>query len=62
MSAYWIAFAKTGDPNGDTRPAWPSYSAAGDRLMNFTNDGPVAEKVPDAVRLDAIDAAAAPGR
>lgn len=62
MSAYWIAFAKTGDPNGDARPAWPRYSAAGDRLLNFTNDGPVAEKVPDGGRLDAIDAAAAPGR
>jgi para-nitrobenzyl esterase len=62
MSAYWIAFAKTGDPNGDARPAWPSYSAAGDRLLNFTNDGPMAEKVPDAARLDAIGAAAAPGR
>src|SRR5262249_11570640 len=56
MSAYWASFAKTGDPNGDARPAWPRYSASDDRLLNFTDDGPVAEKVPDAARLDAIAA------
>jgi len=54
MSAYWVAFAKTGDPNGDSRPVWPRYTAAGDQLLNFTNTGPVAEKTPDAARLDAL--------
>jgi len=49
---YWVAFAKTGDPNGTGRPRWPEYNAKEDVLMNFTNAGPVAE--PDAwkVRLD----------
>jgi para-nitrobenzyl esterase len=60
MSAYWVAFAKTGDPNGVGRPAWPAYSAAGDQLLDFTNTGPVAEKTPDAARLDAIAAARYP--
>jgi para-nitrobenzyl esterase len=60
MSAYWVAFAKTGDPNGDARPAWPRYSSASDELLNFTNAGPVAEKTPDAVRLDAIAVARYP--
>ena len=56
MSAYWATFARTGDPNGAGRPAWPAYSAAEDRLLDFTNDGPMAEKVPLAERLDAIAA------
>jgi para-nitrobenzyl esterase len=56
ISAYWVAFAKTGDPNGPGRPAWPHYGPA-DRLINFTNDGPIAEKAPDAAVLDAIAAA-----
>ena len=53
ISAYWVAFAKTGDPNGAGRPAWPRYDAA-DRLMNFSNDGPTAMVTPDAAALDAI--------
>jgi len=53
ISAYWVAFAKTGDPNGEGRPHWPRYGAD-DRLINFTNDGPVAEKTPDAAVLDFI--------
>ena len=56
MSAYWLAFARTGDPNGDGRPAWPAYAAKTDRLLDFTNAGPVARKTPDAVVLDAIGA------
>ena len=55
-SAYWLAFAKTGDPNGDGRPTWPAYSAKTDRLLDFTNDGPVARKTPDAAVLDLIGA------
>ncbi|HEY3888953.1 MAG TPA: carboxylesterase family protein [Caulobacteraceae bacterium] len=56
MSAYWLAFAKTGDPNGDGRPAWPAYAARTDTLLDFTNGGPLARKTPDAAVLDAIGA------
>jgi para-nitrobenzyl esterase len=59
MSAYWVAFAKTGDPNGAGRPRWPRYGPH-DRLLNFTNNGPVAEKPPDATALDAIGAGQKP--
>ena len=59
ISAYWVAFAKTGDPNGEGRPHWPRYGA-GDELINFTNDGPVAEKTPDAAALDLIGAGQKP--
>ena len=57
ISAYWTDFAKTGDPNGGGRPAWPIYAGDEDRLLDFTNDGPVAAKVPTPARLDAIAAA-----
>lgn len=32
MSDYWVAFAKTGDPNGNGRPRWRPY---GDRARNY---------------------------
>jgi para-nitrobenzyl esterase len=54
ISAYWVAFAKTGDPNGGGRPKWPNYQLSDDQLINFKNDGPVVEKIPNAASLDAI--------
>ncbi len=56
--AYWVAFAKTGNPDGAGRPHWPRYSATDDQLMNFTNDGPVAEHDAWKARLDVTEAAA----
>ncbi len=55
ISAYWVAFAKTGDPNGGGRPNWPVYGAS-DVLMDFTNAGPVAKTTPDQKVLDQISA------
>jgi para-nitrobenzyl esterase len=62
MSAYWTGFAKTGDPNGGSRPYWAMYTASEDRLLDFTNDGPVAGKVPHPERLDALAAREPAGR
>jgi para-nitrobenzyl esterase len=56
ISAYWVAFAKTGDPNGDRRSKWPAYSTSADELINFKNDGPSVEKTPNTAALDAIAA------
>jgi para-nitrobenzyl esterase len=39
MMAYWVAFAKTGDPNNAGDPKWPAYDARTDTLMEFGNDG-----------------------
>ena len=39
MMSYWTNFAKTGDPNGSGLPAWPRYTPAADRYMEFGNDG-----------------------
>jgi para-nitrobenzyl esterase len=55
-NAYWVNFAKNGDPNGSGLPHWPAYSGASDQLMNFTLDGPVAMADPWRARLDLIAA------
>ena len=55
MNAYWAAFAKTGDPNGAGRPAWPVYTAAKDEIMDFTAAGPKPGPDPRKERLDFVD-------
>lgn len=53
---YWTNFAKTGDPNGGSEPAWPRYSSARDELLEFTNNGPVGKVSPHKSRWEAIGA------
>jgi len=57
--AYWVSFAKTGDPNGSGRPAWPLYESSADQLMNFTEQGPAPQADPWKTRLDLLEKAAA---
>ena len=52
MLNYWVSFAKTGDPSTGNTPAWPRYSPETDMLLDFTENGPVAEKDPLKARLD----------
>ncbi len=52
MNAYWVEFAKTGDPNGQGRPHWPAYDAKRDVLLDFTNVGTAAKADPWRNRLD----------
>lgn len=59
MSAYWVAFAKTGDPNGGGRLIWPLFEPQG-LLMDFTAEGPVVGPAPDLTRLEAIRLARSP--
>jgi para-nitrobenzyl esterase len=55
-NAYWVNYAKTGDPNGSGLPNWPRYTAKGDELMDFTmNDGPKGGPDPWAEQLDAVE-------
>ena len=57
-SAYWVSFAKTGDPNGVGRPQWPRHDPAVDRMMNFTDTGAVVGPDPLKRRLDLWEAVA----
>ncbi len=54
MHAYWVNFAKTGDPNGSSLPHWPAYTRKADALMNFTQQGPKAMKDPWKTQLDVV--------
>jgi para-nitrobenzyl esterase len=62
ISAYWIAFARRSDPNGDRRPQWPRYTAEQDVILDFANDGPRVRSTPAARPLDAIAATYLPSR
>jgi para-nitrobenzyl esterase len=60
MNAYWVSFARSGDPNGDGRPRWPAYSAKDDVLMEFALTGPAAKPDPCKARLDLLERFATP--
>src|ERR1700680_1714373 len=46
VSAAWVAFARTGDPNTPRLPKWPAYSATSRDTMLFSNESRV-EQDPD---------------
>jgi para-nitrobenzyl esterase len=54
-NAYWVNFARTGNPNGKGLPEWPAYDAKTDKLIDFTLDGPVGKPDPWKNRLDLIE-------
>jgi len=33
MSTYWVNFSKTGNPNGNNLPEWPSYTLQNDKVL-----------------------------
>jgi para-nitrobenzyl esterase len=41
MQAYWTNFAKTGNPDGGSLPAWPQYNVDTKKYLEFTDNGPV---------------------
>ena len=57
-NAYWVAFARTGDPKVEGLPQWPRYSAKDDIIMDFAIAGPTAKADPWKARLDFIEKAA----
>jgi para-nitrobenzyl esterase len=55
VHAYWVSFARSGNPNGEGRPVWPAYSKEYDTLLHFKDDGAAAETGFDKTRLDLLD-------
>ncbi len=55
MHAYWINFAKTGNPNGRGLPHWRRMTPQGNQLLNFTTAGPKPETDPWQKRLDLVE-------
>lgn len=51
MRAYWINFARSGDPNGADLPHWDA-AAGSDRLLLITNDRIASGDDPSSERLD----------
>jgi para-nitrobenzyl esterase len=62
MHAYWVNFAKTGNPNGKDLPVWSAYDAQKNELLEFRADG-TARSIPDPkkARLDVIEKAVTSG-
>jgi para-nitrobenzyl esterase len=56
MSAAWVRFARSGDPNGGELPSWPQQRPNDDRRMAF-GDRITFSVDPNAAALDAYDRA-----
>lgn len=62
MNAYWLNFAKTGNPNVAGLPNWPVYDPARNELIEFRSDGSALGKPdPKKARLDVIEKAVTSG-
>lgn len=55
ISAYWINFARSGDPNGPGLPEWPAFSEDAQKVMVFDTE-PGARTLPVLERMKVIDA------
>ncbi|MET0183665.1 MAG: carboxylesterase family protein [Caulobacterales bacterium] len=56
VHAYWVNFARTGDPNGPGLPAWPQFAAGDEQYLVFNESGGAqAVKELDHYRLDLVE-------
>jgi len=59
IHAYWVAFAKTGDPDSAGGPEWPAYTPANDAAIEFGVDGVQVHDQFKKQQLDIIESIAA---
>ncbi|GAO30686.1 carboxylesterase/lipase family protein [Geofilum rubicundum] len=58
MNAYWVNFAKTGNPNGEGLPDWPLYDTQKEEILDVELEGnAIAKPEPRKERLDVIEKA-----
>ncbi len=58
MNAYWVNFAKTGNPNGAGLPNWPIYNKQNQEMLDVELDGKIVAKPdPRKGRFDVIEKA-----
>ena len=56
IHAYWVAFAKTGNPDSAGGPTWPAYTPANDAVIEFGDDGVAVHEQFRKEQLDIIEA------
>lgn len=58
LNTYWVNFAKSGNPNGEGLPVWPSYNTEKEEILDIQSDGQIVGKSDTRKqRLDVIEKA-----